>query len=431
MSAAEAAPARRASRREILAWCLYDFADSSFTTIIVTVAYSSYFRTVVAAEAGERATFYWGLCIAASMILVAFTSPVLGAVADAAGRKKLFLAIYAGTAIAFTALLSTVHAGDIVTGMLFFIIANVGYEGAHIFYNGFLPEIASDEEVGRVSGLGWGIGYLGGFAALALTTPLIRSADAPGGDGGYRATFLVVALFYLVFALPILRLRERAPRGSKPLLAYARAGLRRLSDTFRHVRTLRDLFRFLLAFVVYNDAMTTVIAFSAIYARQELGFTMTQVYALFLVTQWTALAGSLAAGVLVDRWGARPTITATLVLWCAVVVAAFLARSVPSFFAVAIAASIGMGSTQCASRSLMALLIPEGRSAEYFGFYGFTGKISAVAGPLVYGLVADLTGGQRPAILSILPFFLVGLLLLSGVDVARGRRAAGGGAAAP
>src|SRR5262245_36643909 len=418
----------KASPREIISWCLYDFADSSFTTLIVTVSYALYFRGVVAAGAGARASFYWGLSIATSMAVVAILAPILGAAADGAGRKKTFLACAAGTAITFTALLGLVGPGDVLAGMLLFIAANVGYEGAHVFYNGFLPEIASDDEMGRISGYGWAVGYIGGLAAILLSLPLTRQGFEGEGASLYRWTFPLVALFYLIFTLPILLvLRERAPRRPSSVASLLRDGLGRLRVTLAHLRGQGDLARFLLAFFAYNDGVMTVISFAAIYAQHVIGFTMQQVTVLFLVTQLTAFAGAFAAGWLVDRIGARATILATLVLWCGVVTAAFLARTVPAFFVVGALASIGMGSTQTASRSLMGLLVPPGRNAEFFGFYGLTGKISAIFGPVVYGWVAARYGSERPAVLSVVPFFLFGIALLMTVDVARARRTAGRG----
>ena len=416
----------KATRREIAAWCLYDFADSSFTTLIVTVSYALYFRGVVAADLGARADFYWGLSIAASMLLVAFLAPVLGAAADATGRKKTFLAGAAAMAVVFTASLGLVGPGDIAAGMILFILANVGYEGAHVFYNGFLPEIADDKEMGRISGYGWAVGYIGGLLALILSLPLTRGGFAPEHVGAYRLTFPLVAFFFLLFSLPIfLFLRERAPRRPIGAAGLFREGAARLAITLRSLRGKGDLVRFLLAFILYNDGVMTVISFAAIYAMHVIGFTTQQVTVLFLVTQLTAFAGAFGAGWLVDRIGARSTIMITLVLWCGVVTAAYMARTVPQFFAVGCLASIGMGSTQTASRSLMGLLVPPGRSAEFFGFYGLTGKISAVFGPVIYGWVASQAGSERPAVLSVAPFFLVGLLLLATVDVTRARRASG------
>ena len=416
---------RKVGRGELLAWCLYDFADSSFTTLIVTVAYGLYFRSVVAGHLGARADFYWGASIAASMLLVALTSPVLGAVADLSGRKKLFLACYAGTCVLSTGLLTTIGPGDLLAGMLLFILANVGYEGAHVFYNGFLPEIASDEEMGRISGYGWATGYLGGLAALVLAHPFTRAGLGPEGAGRYRLAFLVVAVFFLVFSLPtFLFLRERAARSPAPPSGYLRAALERLAATFRAVRAQRDLFRFLVAFFVYNDGVMTVIAFAAIYAMQVIGFTVPQVTLLFVLMQTTAFAGAFAAGYLVDRIGARPTILITLVLWCAVLAGAYACTSVGAFYLVGVGASIGMGSTQTASRSLMGLLIPGGRNAEFFGFYALTGKVSAVLGPYIYGAVAAQTGSARPAVLTMSLWFVLGAILMLGVDVERGRAAA-------
>lgn len=418
--------ADKASRREIAAWCLYDFADSSFTTLIVTVSYGLYFRSVVAGRFGPAADFYWGLSIAVSMAMVALSTPVLGAIADVAGRRRQFLRVFAATSILFTALLVFVGEGDLLAGMILFIIANIGFEGAHVFYNGFLPELAADEDMGKVSGYGWALGYIGGLAALLLAHPLTRGGFEPGSVDRYRLVFPLVAAFFLIFSLPaLLLLRERVTADTRAAGHSAREGFARLRRTFRHVRELRDLARFLVAFLIFNDGVATVIAFSAIYAMQVIGFTVAQVTLLFIVTQLTAFAGAIAAGFAVDRIGARATIAISLVAWIAVVCGAWLATSVPVFFAVAIGASIGMGSTQTASRSLMGLLIPPGHNAEFFGFYAFTGKISAIVGPLLYGGVTALTGSERPAVLSLGLFFVAGLLLLAGVDVERGRRAAG------
>ncbi|HET8946864.1 MAG TPA: MFS transporter [Candidatus Polarisedimenticolia bacterium] len=416
----------RAPRREVAAWCLYDFADSSFTTLIVTLSYALYFRGVVASGMGSRASTWWGASIALSMAIVALLAPLLGAAADSGGRKKLFLALCAGTTITFTALLRFVGPGDVLLGVALFVVANVGYEGAHTFYNGFLPEIASDEEMGRVSGYGWAIGYLGGLAALLASLPLTLAGYGPDNIDRYRWTFPLVALFYLVFALPIfLVLKERAPRRPLRFGALLHEGVTRLGGTLRSVRHYPDLLRFLLAFVIYNDGVMTVIAFAAIYAQNVIGFTLKQVFLLFVVTQLTAFAGAFGAGLLVDRIGPRRTILITLALWIVVVIASYLSRTVTQFFIVSIGASIGMGSTQTASRSLMGLLVPPGRSAEFFGFYGLTGKVSAILGPLAFGAVAGWAGSERPAVLSVIPFYVVGFLLLFRVDVGRARAASG------
>lgn len=423
---------QKAGRLEILAWCLYDFADSAFTTVIVTVAYGLYFRTVVASDRGVAADAWWGAAISGSMLLVALVTPVLGAMADLSGLKKRLLTFFAVLTVLFTALLTTVEAGDLWAGVLLFAIANFGFEAAHVFYNGFLPEIAADDEMGRVSGYGWALGYIGGLCALALTYPLTRGGLGPENLDRFRTAFAVVALFHLVFALPLLLLlKERATRATTGLAATARGGFRRLHDTFRGVRRLRHLFRFLIAFFTYNDGVVTVIAFSGIYAMHVVGFTVRQVYLLFIVTQLTAFAGAFLAGHLVDRVGPRPTIVAGLLLWCVVIAGAAASTSVRQFFAVAVGASIGMGWVQTASRSLMGLLVPPGRNVEFFAFYGFTGKISAILGPFAYGQIAAATGSERAAVLSLLVFFLAGLALMARVDVSAGRAAAGRAAGDP
>ena len=302
----------KASRKEIVAWCLYDFADSSFTTLIVTVSYGLYFRSVVAGSLGAAANFYWGLCIALSMAAVALATPFLGAIADFTGRRRFYLRLFALTSILFTALLTFVGEGDLLPGMLLFIAANIGFEGGHVFYNSFLPDIAGDDEMGRISGYGWAIGYIGGLAALLLAHPLTRGGFGPGVVDRYRLTFVLVALFYLVFALPAFFLLREGRRTMRlPAGRMLAEGFRRLIGTLRKIRELRDLLRFLIAFLIYNDGVATVIAFSAIYAMQVIGFSVAEVTLLFIVTQLTAFAGAIAAGFAVDRFGARRTITAT------------------------------------------------------------------------------------------------------------------------
>jgi UMF1 family MFS transporter len=384
-----------------------------------------YFTQVVA-QGSVHGSLLWGVAISVSMIVSGLISPWLGAIADHEATKKRWLLLFTIVCIVPTGMLALVGPGDLWAGTLLFVVANVGFAAGNGLYNAFLSELSDDQHVGRLSGYGYALGYAGGLISLLICLPLLSGGFGPGHEGTFRTSFLVTAAFYAIFSLPtFLWLRERAAAIPRPPgVSAARIGWERLRETFRHVRRLRELFKFLAAFLVYNDGIETVIYFSSIYAVSVLGFTMLETVWLFMAVQVTALAGSLAFGHVTDRIGARRTIVITLLLWCAVVAAAFAATTKGQFWVIAVVAGIGLGSNQAASRGLMRLFVPAGRDAEFYGFFSICGKFSSLVGPMVYGLVASLAKSQRVAILSVLLFFAAGMALLLLVDVEQGRRAA-------
>ncbi len=420
-----------ADRRELWGWYLFDFANTSFTVIVVTVAYAVYFRTYVAGQAvvhlpwGTRPVgdFLWGVGNAVSMILVGLISPYLGAIADGIARKKYFTGLFTLLCIVPTLLMGTVGRGEVLWGLILFIVGNIGFQGGLVFYNAFLPQISPPGRIGYVSGMGFAIGYAGALVALALSLPFAARATASGDLSAFGPAFPISALFFLVFAIPFFRwVRERPP-----LIHLAgnpwRTGWARMRDTLGHLRDYRQTGRFLLAYFLYSDGINTVISYGGIYASITLGFSMTQVILFFALVQFAAFPGAWLFGVLTDRWGARPTIEATLALWTLMCVGAFLSRSVAVFYLVGLLAGVAMGSSQAASRALMAALTPADHEAEFYGFYGLSGKFSAVLGPLAFGAISTLTGSQRWAVLSVALFFLTGWALLRRVDVTAGRQA--------
>lgn len=413
------------TRLELWSWCLYDFANSAFPTLITTVAYAVYFTSVVAGG-GPGASLLWSAAISSSMILIGLAAPLLGAVADHSASKKAWLLGFTTVCVAATALLSLVGPGDVIAGTVLFVIANVCWSGGNGIYNGFLPELTDERNVGRLSGYGYALGYAGGMIVLALSLPLLGGGLGPENHGGFRASFLLTALFFAVFSLPIfLWVKERAvPQPARPDVTALRAGYARLTATFRRIRSLKELFKFLAAFLTYNDGIETVIYFSSIYAVSVLGFTMGETVLLFMAVQVTALLGSLLFGHLTDRIGAKPTIVITLLLWCGVVAAAYLSESKSQFWGIALVAGIGLGSNQAASRGLMRLFVPRGHDAEFYGFFSICGKFSALLGPMVYGVAAAAAASHRIAILSVFVFFAAGLGLLLAVNVPEGIRAA-------
>ncbi len=411
-------------RREIFGWAMFDFANSAYTTIVVTVAYSIFFTKLVAP--GSRADFLWGVGVWASNLIVLLGSPVLGAMADDSGRKKLLLAGTWLACVAGTAALWWVVPGAVVLGLALFALSNVAYSFGENLAAAFLPEIATPETMGRVSGFGWGLGYFGGLGSLFLVLPLVKPGFTLENLGNLRLAWVATALFFVLGALPtFLFLRERAPRhAARSLAGYAREGFGRLAVTARSLAHFKELARFLAVFFLYSCGLASVIAFAAIYAERTIGFTGGEIIGLFLVLQISAAAGAVLFGWMQDRLGAPRTIELALVVWLAVSVGAGLTASKAVFWAVALFAGLGIGSVQSASRALVGLFAPATKSAEFFGFWGLASRAAYMVGPLLFGAVSSASGSQRVAIAVNGVFFLLGLLGMRWVDQARGREAA-------
>ncbi|HUI28600.1 MAG TPA: MFS transporter [Candidatus Acidoferrales bacterium] len=407
----------RYSRLTIFSWTLFDYARTSFSVMIKTVGYALYFREIVTAGT-SRGDFYWGLADSISMIIAAALSPALGAASDYSHKRKRFLMAFSMLCILATALLYWIERGMILAGMIVFIAANVGFQGGYTFYDAFLPEIAPRYIYGRVSGYGFGMGYLGALSILAIAFPLIRGGFDPGNIQSFRLSFLIVSAFFAVFSIPaFLRLRDHSGV-YRHKLPYFRLGLRRAVRTFKRLGKYKSLSRFLLAFFLYIDGVNTVIFFSALYARGTLGFTEIEVVMFFIVAQSTAILGSVVFGILTDHWGPKRSITITLFIWVAVVTSAFFIQTKWEFYIVGLFAGMAIGSSQSSSRSLMALLSPAEHAAEFFGFYdGIAGNASAIMGPLTFGAISSFTGSQRIAVLSVLIFFVGGIILLRQVKI--------------
>ena len=391
-------------RGKIFVWTLFDFANTSFSIVVVTFLYAVYFKKTVAS--GEPiGDLYWSIATSISMIVTAVVGPMLGAIADYSAGKKRFLLFFTLLCIVFTSLLFFVKEGNIFWGVTIFIVATIGFEAGLIFYDAYLPEITTPKNYGRVSGYGFGMGYLGSLATLAIIYPFIE-------NNLIRETFPMSALFFLVFSLPIFFYLSDSRQRVERTQSYVSIGLSRVWSTITHLRYYKNLAIFLLAYFFYIEGVNTVIYFSGNYASTTLGFTDTELLVFFLTVQTTAIAGSIILGILADSFGQKKTIILTLVLWLITVLLAYLVQDKSGFYVVGLIAGVAMGSSQSTSRSLMSKLTPSEKKTEFFGFYSFFGKSSAVLGPLVFGLVSFLSGNQRLAIISIGFFFLVGLLIL-------------------
>ncbi len=424
-----------ATPREIWSWAMFDFANSSYTTVIVTVAFSVYFTKMVA-PAG-RGELLWGLGIAIGNLIVLTLSPIVGAIADDSGRKKHFLAVTYLLCVVGTALLWFVTPGKVGLGLVLLIISFVGFSFGENLTGSFLPEISTPANIGRISGLGWGLGYFGGLACLLLVQPLLAGDFAESNLPNLRLAWLLTAVFFLVSALPtFLFLRERAPRGDKTALEYVRSGFRRLAATAAAVKSFQEMVRFLSVFFLYYAGLSSVVAFAGIYASQTLGFTFKELTFLFVLLQLSSAVGAFFFGWIQDRLGAVRTIQMTLVLWVFVCfgayacgeggteIVAFGMNGKQLFWIVGLFSGFGIGSLQSASRALVGLFAPPEKSAELYGFWGLSGKAAYMIGPLIFGAIASSFGSQRIAMLSTAAFFILGLIGMGFVNEKRGLAAA-------
>jgi len=419
-------------RREVLAWAMYDFANSGYTTVVLTAVFNAYFVGVVAGNGADQsgaATLLWTVAMAITNLLVLASAPVLGAIADHGAHKKRFLAITTVGCVLFTAALGFVGRGDVALGMTLVILASLMFASGENFIAAFLPEIAGQEDMGRISGYGWSLGYLGGLLVLGMCLGYIQWAQSHGAaaEQYVPVTMWITAAMFALAALPtFIWLRERAvPHRLATHENYIRIGFARVRHTLAHARHYRDLFRFLVTLAVYYCGINAVVVLAAIYAQEVMGFSMQENIMLILVVNVTAAVGALGFGLVQDRLGSVLTLAITLVIWIVALVLAYFVQSRAGFWVVANLVGISLGSSQSAGRALVGQFSPPERSAEFFGLWGLAGKLAAVVGPLVYGLVTYLShGNHRQALLSTCGFFVAGLLMLLTVNERRGRAAA-------
>ncbi len=402
-------------RREIVSWCLYDFSSSAFNTLIITFIFNFFFVNVIA-EDTTSGTVLWGMALNISAIAVALTMPVLGAIADFSGRKKTFLVVAALQAIGFTTLLFFVGPGQATAAIVLFILANIGFESANVFYYAFLPELTDQRNIGRISGAGFFTGYMGGLLSLGIGLLMVRGWLPTENHLNVRATILLVAAWFLLFSLPMFFLvRERAPRRQAHAAEYAREGFRRLGRTIRHLGTFREPAKLILARMIYNDGLVTVIAMASIYAGSVLGMTLEEVLAMGIALNVAAGIGAFAFGFVDDRIGGKRTIMLTLVVLTIAGVIGVSANTERAFWVAATLIGLMMGPNQSASRSLLARMVPDRKQTEFFGLFAFSGKLSSLLGPLVYAGVVGATGDHKLAMSSIIAFFALGFLVLLSV----------------
>ncbi|UVE17588.1 MFS transporter [Pseudomonas sp. LS44] len=416
------------TRREAWSWAMFDFANSGYTTVVITAVFNAYFVAVVA-EGKPWATLAWTSTIALANALIILSAPLVGAYADAFACKKRLLLFSTLGCVVCTAALAWAGPGALGIAVLFVVLSNFCFGSGENLIAAFLPEIAREDALGRVSGWGWGFGYVGGLVSLGACLAYVGWAQGQGHDAAQfvPVCMLITAVLFAVASVPtFLFLRERSqPQLQAGAVPLAQAVWRRFAQTLREAGRYRDLRRFLACTVCYQAGISAVVTLAAIYANQVMGFSTQDTLVLIFVVNITASLGAVLFGWLQDRLGHRLTLALTLCGWLGMVGLVWAAQGPALFWLAANIAGLCMGASQSAGRAIVGSLAPATRLAEFFGLWGQAVKLSAILGPMTYGLTSWLSGGDhRLAMLITGSYFVAGLLILAGVDLERGRRAA-------
>ncbi|HUK04644.1 MAG TPA: MFS transporter, partial [Burkholderiales bacterium] len=422
----DAAPSRSlaqdVSLREAWAWSMYDFANSGYTTVVITAVFNAFFVAAVAGKA-PWATFAWTAALSVSYFIVLATAPLVGAWADARAAKKKLLFVATAGCVAFTAALYFTGPGTVALAIFLVIVSNTFFAFSENIIAAFLTEIADSKAMGRVSGWGWAFGYIGGLVSLAVSLGYITWAQKRGQTGNefVPVVMLITAALYALSATPtFLFLKERALPQQQARSAWSQVLL-----TLRQARHYRDLWRFLVCILFYQAGIMAVIALAAIYAQEAMHFTSTQTIVLVLVVNVTAAIGAFFFGYLQDAIGHVRSMVLVLIGWIVMIALAYFAEGVAMFWIAANLAGLCMGSSQAAGRAIVGYLSPPARTAEFFGLWGLAVKAASIFGPLTYGAVTWIfVGDHRLGILAVGAYFVIGLVLLAGIDVERGRTVA-------
>lgn len=425
----------RGDRRVIFGWAMYDWANSAYMTTIAVAILPMYFAGVVVPPEGFRigstlfaAETLWGFMVSAAAAFVFLLAPVLGAIADYSGAKKRFLFAFCSVGVGGSLSLSFCGAGDVWPTILLFVLSQVGFVGANVFYDAFLPQIAEPGQEDRVSSKGYAYGYAGGGIQFALALILVAWHDRFGltASEAARLGMLGAALWWGGFSLLTLKYLREAPAPSLPSShgprALLRKGIGRVWTTMLRIGKLRHLALYLAAFLIYNEGIQTVIDMATIYGKQELNLSATTLMGTLLLVQVVGIFGAVLFGRLAARIGTKRALLLSLAVWGGVVVYAYFIQNAVQYFILGGVVGLVLGGSQAISRSLYASMVPQDAPAEFFGFYSVVNKLSAVWGPFVFALIRHSTGSSRHALLAIIVFFILGILLLSLVDVGSARK---------
>jgi UMF1 family MFS transporter len=420
----------RTYRRIINSWAMYDWANSAFATTIMAALFPPFYRSLATAAgmSEANATAAWAYTSSIALLIVALLAPVLGAISDHTGGKKWYIAFFAGMGILGTGLLVLLGEGAYILGSILFIMGNVGFAGANVFYESLLPHIAKRDDIDQVSTRGYALGYLGGGILLIINVLWYMWPDLffmPSVGFALRAAFFSVAVWWALFSIPLFRNVPEPPvvRTEDEPVSVLSAGFARLSHTFRRMTSYKQLLLFLIAFWIYNNGIGTIILMATAYG-DEIGIELSDMVIALIISQFVGIPFSFAFGWLARQISAKRSILLALIVYTLISVAGYFMKTATHFYILAFMVGTVQGGSQALSRSLYGAMVPKSQTAEFFGFYSTSSKIAGVLGPLLFGVVSQLAGESRLSIVSLIIFFLVGGLLLLRVDVTEGVRVA-------
>lgn len=401
------------NKKAAISWSFYDFANSSYYLMMISFVFPMYFKDVIAV--GKFGDFWWGFIISVSIFLGAICSPVVGAMADYEGKRKRKFMIFSLITMMGTALLYFTGSQTLLFASLLFIVTHFFYELAIVIYDSLLIQVSTKETVGRISGLGWGLGYVGGITVMLTLRPFYAGGYEGNLDSVYKLTFPLTALFFLLFSLPafifIKDIRKNSPKISS--VALLKISYKNVYSTIKGVRNYKDVAWFLLAFYFVNDALVTLFAFVPIYAKTTLSFSVSEITILFLLIQLIGFPSTVLFGFLSDKKGAKRILLSTLVIWAIVIILSAVSTSKAMFYIAAVLTGLVIGSSQAVARSWLSKIIPPEKRSEFFGFNGFAVKASATTGPILFGTISSITGNQRIAMIALLPFFIIAFIIFA------------------
>lgn len=417
------------NKKTIMSWMMYDFGNSAFATTIIAAVLPVFYYDVAAVGIDKSlATSYWGYSQSIAVLIVAILAPFLGAISDYSAAKKKFLRFFAYMGVLASILLAFVGEGDYLFASILFVVGSIGFSGGNIFYDAFLPEIADDKSIDKVSAGGFAVGYIGGGVLLAINILMILKYEwfgIPNATMASQLSFASVGIWWFIFSLPLFKnLQEEKKTTAKREHSYFYIGLSRVTNTFKEIKQYKQLLIFLFAFWVYNDGISTIVRMATIYGR-DIGIDSNALIAALLITQFVGIPCTFFFGWLAQKITAKKTLYITLYTYLGIVLLGYAMSSALHFYLLAIAVGIVQGGAQSLSRSIYGRMVPVHKRAEFFGFYGISSKFSAVFGPFLFALVGQLTGSSRFGIISVALFFIIGIIMLRFVDIDKGVEEAG------
>ncbi len=416
-------------KKEVYSWTMYDWANSAFATTIMAAVLPIFYYDVAAKNIDKTtATAYWGYSQSIAVLIVALLAPILGAIADHSNSKMKFLRFFAYMGILASILLVFVGEGDYILASILLIAGTIGFAGGNVFYDGFLPEVASKDEIDRVSARGYAFGYIGGGILLLINLMMIMNPSwffIPNTLLATQLSFASVGIWWFIFSIPMFR-NINEVKHEQPTIkgSYVKVGFKRVITTFKEIRQFKQLLLFLVAFWLFNDGISTIIKMATIYGR-DIGIGSNDLIGALLITQFVGIPFAFLFGYLAKRLQAKRALYIALWAYVLIVLLGYFMETAVHFYVLAVMVGFVQGGAQALSRSIFGSMVPDNRHAEFFGFYGISAKFSAIFGPFVFGIVGQLTGSTRLGIISLMIFFLAGIFILSRVDIEQGKKEAG------